>query len=211
MRLFRLFTILLPVFLVFAMTVSPVMAQEKGAKAKKKDQGRYVNLAVIDIEAIRQRAKVVKNIRKQIGKYQVSFRDAIQKEEEKLRKANQELERKRTIMSPEAFGEERKKFEENFLNVQRMVQIRKRKLDQAQFEAMRKVELKLNAIVTDLAKKNNLNLILRRSQTVLVTPILSITNEVLKEIDKDMPTLKVPDLEKAIKEQSKKAAPAKGK
>ncbi len=211
MRFFRLFTILLSVLLAFSMTVPPAVAQEKGAKAEKKSKGRFVNLAVIDIEAIRQRAKVVKNIREQIKKYQVSFRDAIQKEEEKLRKTNQELERKRTIMSPEAFGEERKKFEENFLNVQRMVQIRKRKLDQAQFDAMRKVELKLNAIVTDLAKKNNLNLILRRNQTVLVTPMLSITDKVLNEIDKDMPTLKVPDLEKAVKEQSKKAAPAKGK
>ncbi len=211
MRLFKLFAILLPVLLAFTLTVQPVMAQEKGAKAKKKSQGGYVNIAVIDIDAIRLRAKVVKNIREQIKKYQSSFRDAIQKEEGKLRKANQELERKRTIMSPEAFGEERKKFEENFLNVQRMVQIRKRKLDQAQVNAMRKVEKKLSAIVTSLAKENNLSLIFRRNQMVLSAPMFSITKNVLTQIDKEMPTLKVPDLEKAVEEQSKKAASAKGK
>ncbi len=207
MRLFKLFMVLL----ALAMTIQPVAAQEKGAKAEKKPQGGFVNIAVIDIEAIRQRAKVVKNIREQIKKYQAAFRDAIQKEEAKLRKANQELERKRTVMSPEAFGEERKKFEENFLNVQRMVQIRKRELDQAQVESMRKVEKKLSEIVTSLAKKNNLNLIFRRNQTVLFAPLFSITKDVLKQIDKEMPTLKVPDLEKAVKELSKKGAPGKGK
>ncbi len=176
-------------------------AQEKKAKSAKKTS--YVNVAIIDVNEIRRKAKVVQNIRDQINKYRKIFQNEIKKDEEKLRKANQELSRQRAILSPEAFAEERRKFEQRLVEVQRKVQERRRSLDRAFNTSMRAVENKLSVIVTGIAKIKNLSLILRRDQTVLASEALSITNDALAIIDKKMPTYKVADPRKKGKKKKK--------
>ena len=154
-------------------------------------QEEPIKIAIIDIDAIRLHAAVVKDIRSQIVKFRKVYQATIQKEEEELRNANQELARKRSILSPEAFSEERRKFETHLADVQRMVQTRKQDLEKAQGDAMSKVEGVLNGIVLDLAKEKGLNLILRKNQTVLGAKSLHITKEVLQRLDKKLPSLRL--------------------
>jgi len=201
MRLSKLF-----VFFIFAaafvmMAPGHSLAQEKKAESVKKPS--YVNVAIIDINEIRRKAKVVQNIRNQINKYRKIFQDEIKKEEEKLRKANQELSRQRAILSPEAFAEERRKFEQRLVEVQRKVQERRQSLDRAFNTSMRAVENKLSIIVTGIAKVKKLSLIIRRDQTVLASEALSITNEALAVLNKKMPTYKVADPRKKEKKKKK--------
>ncbi len=194
---------------VFIMT-APVhsFAQEKKAKSAKKTN--YVNVAIIDVNEIRRKSKVVQNIRDQINKYRKIFQDEIKKEEEELRKANQELSRQRAILSPEAFAAERRKFEQRLVEVQRKVQERRQSLDRAFNASMRAVEKELSAIVTGIAKVKKLSLIIRRDQTVLASEALSITNDALAILDKKMPTYKVADLRKKGKKKKNKKKEKKG-
>ena len=101
-------------------------------------QDKPIKIAIIDIEAIRLHAAVVKDIRSQIVKFRNVYQATIQKEEEELRAAEQELARKRAILAPEAFSEERRKWEQRLAGVQRMVQARRQDLDKAQGDAMSK-------------------------------------------------------------------------
>jgi len=158
----------------------------------KVPENEIANIAVLNLEAIRRNAKVVKNIREQVQKYRGSFEAEIKKEEDALRNANQELARQRSILSPEAFVEERRKFEQRVVTIQRLVQQRKAELDQVQVLSMSKVEAKLNEIVTQLAKEHNLSLVLRGSQTILAAQQLNITIRVLKILDTQMPSIVVP-------------------
>lgn len=197
------------VFFIFAVAFALAaqgqpFAQEK--KAKSTNKASYVNVAIIDIIKIRRKSKVVKNIRGQISKYRKIFQEEIKKEEAELRKSNSELSRQRTILSPEAFAEERRKFEQRLVEVQRKVQDRRQKLDLAFGAAMREVENKLSGIVTKLAEKKKLGLILRRDKTVLASDALSITNEALAILDKKMPTYKLADLTKKEKKDGKKGS-----
>ncbi len=184
-------------------------AQEKKAKSAKKTS--YVNVAIIDVNKIRRKSKVVKNIRDQIDKYRKAFQNEIKKDEDKLRKANQELSRQRAILSPEAFAEERRKFEQRLVEVQRKVQERRQSLDRAFNTSMRAVENKLSVIVTGIAKIKKLSLILRRDQTVLASEALSITNEALAVLDKKLPTYKVADPRKKEKKKEKNKEKKGGK
>ena len=152
-------------------------------------QDKPIKIAIIDIDAIRLHAAVVKDIRSQIVKFRKVYQATIQKEEEELRNANQELARKRAILTPEAYAEERRKFERRLADVQRMVQTRKQDLDKAQGDAMSKVEGILNGIVLEMAKEKGLDLILRKNQTVLGAKSLHITKEVLDLLDKKLPSL----------------------
>ena len=195
MGLTRATVFILSLSILYGVSENPAVAQEPPQKPAEASYS-YINVAVIDIDEIRRKASVVKDIRAQIGKFRNAFQADIQKEEEVLRNADKELARKRTILSPDAFAEERRKFQQSVVEVQRLVQKRKQELDSAMANAMRKVELTLTDIVTDMAKKKKLTLILRKEQTVLVAPGLSITQEALRKVEEKLPPLKIPDIGK---------------
>ena len=175
---------------IVASPTGPAAAQQPAAD---KDVITLLNMAVIDTEVIRRNSRAFKDLRAQIAKYRKAIRADIQKEEEVLRGANEELARKRAILAPETFAEERRQFEERLVQVQRTVQKRKKDLERVAAEAVKKVEAVLNKIITDVANEQSLGLILRKNQTVLVANELDITPHVLKRLDTALPSLKVSD------------------
>lgn len=182
-----MFTLRIPLSVLSALAVwafltFPVAAQEQEAQLK---------IAIIDIDAIKRNAAVVKDIRSQIGTYRSAFQAEIQKEETELRNSNQVLARQRTILSPEAFAVERRKFEQRVVLVQRKVQQRKQELEKAQGTAMRTVLAALNEIITGIASERNLTLILRANQVILSAPSLNISKEVLERLDNMLPSLAI--------------------
>jgi len=150
-----------------------------------------LKVAILDLTLIRRQALVVKSVREQLTSYQDGFRQSIQKEDEALKAANQELAKKRTLLSPEAFAQERRTFEQKVVQVQKLVQSSKVALDQVQAKAMVEVEKTLNGIITGIAEQQNITLILRRDVTILASRSFEITAAVLEELDKQMPTVKV--------------------
>ncbi len=177
-------------FVILACLTGPAAAQQPEAD---KDVITLLNMAVIDTEVIRRNSRAFKDIRAQIAKYRKAIQADIQKEEEALRSANEELARKRAILAPETFAEERRRFEERLVQVQRTVQKRKKDLERVGVEAVKKVEAVLNKIVTEVANEQSLGLILRKDRTVLVAKELDITPHVLKRLDTALPSLKVSD------------------
>ena len=175
---------------IVASPTGPAAAQQPEAD---KDVITLLNMAVIDTDVIRRNSMAFKDIGAQIAKYRKAIQADIQKDEEALRSANEELARKRAILAPETFAEERRQFEERLVQVQRTVQKRKKDLDRVAAEAVKKVEAVLNKIITDVAKEQSLGLILRKNQTVLVAKELDITPYVLKRLDTALPALKVSD------------------
>ncbi len=175
---------------ILASMTGPAAAQQPDAD---KDVITLLNMAVIDTQVIRRNSMAFKDIGAQIAKYRKAIQADIQKDEEALRSANEELARKRAILAPETFAEERRQFEERLLQVQRTVQKRKKGLERVGFEALKKVEAVLNKIITEVAKEQSLGLILRKNQTVLVAKELDITPHVLKRLDTALPALKVSD------------------
>ena len=195
----HLLKISLVAFLGLLLLASPAQAQQttpakKGDKQKTKP-GEFVEIkipvAVLDVQAILRDAKAVKSIRKQITKFGSNFENEIEKERAEIRKANQELARQRTILSPDAFAEKRRKFEKRVVAVQRLVQKRQRELDKTRNQAMGVVNKAYTEIVSKMAKENNLAVIIRKAQTAFSVKGLDITNEILTRLDKKLPTVKV--------------------
>lgn len=186
-------------FLGLWLLASPAQAQqttpaEKGDK-QKIEQGGFVEIkipvAVLDVQAILRNAKAVKSIRKQITKFGSKFEEEIEKERTEIRKANQELARQRTILSPDVFAEKRRKFEKRVVEVQRLVQKRQRELDKSRNQAMEVVNKTYTKIVSKMANENSLAVIIRKAQTAFSVKGLDITSEILARLDKKLPTVKV--------------------
>lgn len=177
----RIFYVLAAAVLTCALSTLPVQAQEMPA----------VRLGILDVGRALQNAAAVKGIRSQLGTYMDSYRADTQKEEQSLRSTQDELARKRTVLSAEAFAAERQKLEQRLATAQAKVQDRRQALERVHAEAMQKVQDVLANIVTGLANEKGLTVILRKDQTVYSAAAYEITDEVLKRLDKQLPSVKI--------------------
>jgi Skp family chaperone for outer membrane proteins len=149
-------------------------------------------VGVVDIQRIMRESAAAKSIQGQIEKLRASYQQEITKQENELRTAEQELNRQRTLVSPDAFNERRRQFEQKVGNLQRDVQNRKRALDQSFSTAMRNVENSLREIIEQMVAERRLNLVLIKSQTIFNAPELEMTDEVMKRLNAKLPSVKVP-------------------
>jgi Skp family chaperone for outer membrane proteins len=150
------------------------------------------NIAVVDIQRIMRESSATKSITDQIEKQRNTYQQDITKQENELRNAEQELNKQRTIISPEAFAERRRAFEQRVGNLQRDVQNRKRDLDKSLNGATTTVQNALRDIIGALVTERKYTLILIKSQTAYNAPELEVTEEVLKRINAKLPSVKVP-------------------
>jgi len=146
-----------------------------------------VKIAIIDIKYILSNAASVKDVQTQMRAYVDAYREETEREDLAIRNAESELARKRTIISPEAYAEERRKFEQRLIAARGKVEKRKRSLNVVQADAMRQVQTALNRVVTTVANENGLTLILSKEQAILVAKPLEITNIVLQRLDQELP------------------------
>ena len=177
--------------MIFAPPALAQQAEPVKKKAAPKIISIRIPIGILDVQAILRNASAVKSIRDQITKYGNQFEKEIEKERDGLRKANQELARQRTILAPEAFAEKRRKFEQRVVEVQRLVQLRQKELDKSRREAMSAVNKAYIKIVTALADKQKLAVILRKNQMAYSVPTLDVTKGILALLDKKLPTVKV--------------------
>lgn len=154
-------------------------------------------VAVLDVQRLQRDSAASKSIQGQIKKQFETHQQEITKQENELRNAEQELSRQRTLISPDAFAERRRQFEQRVANLQRDVQNRKRELDKSALAAQRIVEQSLNEIVQQLVTERKLTLVLVKNQTIFSAPELEITDDVMKRLNTKLPSVKVPPPAKA--------------
>lgn len=149
------------------------------------------NIAVVNFEQVLATSAAPKSIREQIQAKRDTYRIEVQKDEAELRKSNQELAQKQTLLSQDAFKEERRKFEQKVLAVQKKVQEKNLNLQKAQARAQQKVKDALRNVVLQVAQLKGYALVLRRAQTVVVADPMDITKLVISELNKQLPSIKV--------------------
>ena len=151
-----------------------------------------LKIAVVDVGKVFNESSAVKDINTQLRPFLESFRAEAAKVEQELSEAQAELARRQaTVLTNDAYAEERRKLEERALGAQDEMLKRKRGLDQTKATAMRQVETTLNNIVLEIFTERKLYLILTRDQTAFFNPSLDITDEVIKRLDRQLPTVKI--------------------
>lgn len=179
-------------FFVFCFGLSDLaVAQTKNQKNKNTNVKISANIAVIDMLVLRRSGKSFRHLRKQIRAYREQLKGTAQNEDTELQKANRELARQRAIITPEAFREQRKKFEKRVSKAQRDFQSRVRSLKEAERAEEKKIFSAVQASIIDVAEKNKLIYILRKSALVFWPDSLDVTKKVLNVLDKKMPKIKI--------------------
>ncbi|MCB1969302.1 MAG: OmpH family outer membrane protein [Geminicoccaceae bacterium] len=149
--------------------------------------------AVIDYQRILRDAKAAQSIRNQVEARRKRYQDQIAREEQRLHEEDKALTKRRTILSAEAYAEKRQAFEADVGEVQRMVQERRRQLDDVSSEALSQVRNTLIEVVGDLAERAGFNVVLPSSGVLLFSPRIDLTEEVLTRLDAKLPDVKLSD------------------
>jgi Skp family chaperone for outer membrane proteins len=171
--------------LIFGAT--SVQAIDFGAK----DKIPPAVVAVIDLQRILQESLAAKSVQKQLEVQRGKFQTEIEGEENNLRKAEQELGKSRDQLAADIYADREQQLRQKFLTVERHVQSRRKLLDQASTDAMNTVRSGLLDIVNKLATSRGVNLVLVKQQALWLDKPLDMTDEVLKQLDKQLPTVTV--------------------
>lgn len=175
------------------LAVLALLGPSPGAPARAQQLPATV-AAVIDYQEILREAKAARSIREQIEARRRTYQDEISREEERLTGIDQELAKQRSILSAEALAEKRRELEKEVLEVQRLVQERRRELDQASAAALNEVKKVLIEIVTGMAEERGFNLVLPSSEVLFFARRIDLTEEVLAELDRRLPDVQVPEV-----------------
>ncbi len=146
-------------------------------------------LAIIDVQKVRRNSTAVKALSRRIAKQKEQHQDELREQERSLRKADQELSRQRSILSPEAYAKKRGELERRVATLQREAQNRKRGLDKNFAQGMSKVQAELNKVAAEIAEERGLDLILSKTTVVLVKPKFELTEEAVRRLNARLPEL----------------------
>lgn len=171
------------------MSVVPQANAQDAAAKKVANTGVY--LAVLDTDAVFVNAKSMQSIHEQMAKFQADLQSTIDKEKADVKKAEEELLTQRPLLAADVFAEKRKQFQDRIVKLQREVQESNLKLNTVRTDANKKVTDVFRAVVADIVKINGITVVFQKGQVVFSDPKLDITNLVLIDLDKRLPSVQV--------------------
>ena len=164
-----------------------------GSVAIGETQNRTIKLGVVDLNEITRKSLMSKDIARQIDSKRRAFRDEIKNEEEKLRSDNDELQKQRVLLSPEALQNKYHALQQRQTALQRKVQQRNQEFIRLRSFATREFEKERVKAVMDVTKKHKFTLVIRRREVVVRADFLDITGLVLETLNKRKTKFNIPD------------------
>jgi outer membrane protein len=149
--------------------------------------------AVVDFQRILSDSKAARSINDQIDARRKSYLDELSREEQRLYDLDKQLVRQRAVLSPEAFSQRRREFEEDVQEIQRLSQERRRQLEGARTAALSEVRSVVVALMDELARDRGFNLVLPSSGVIVFSPTIDLTDTVMAYLDQRLPNVKVPE------------------
>jgi len=145
----------------------------------------------IDQGEIETGASAFKGLLSERDKMAVSLQAEINRMEKDLRNADEELNKQRSVLSPDAYTQRRRDLDKRFSDAQTTVNNKKRDIDQAIGDAYNKVMKQVFDITAEIVRENDFKVVLERKVVVVAESSLDISGEVVSRLNKKMPSVAV--------------------
>lgn len=149
------------------------------------------SIAVIDVQRILDDSLAATSVRKQVESQRAKFQGEIEKEENGLRHAEQELTKARDQLTPDVYADREQQLRQRFLTVERHVQARRKALEQTLADSMAIVRKNLIDVVEEVARARGVALVLVKDMVVWHDKTLNVTDEVLTRLNRKLPQVTV--------------------
>jgi outer membrane protein len=148
-------------------------------------------VGVIDLNYILSDSKAAKDAANQIEKIALEIEEEIQKKDQDLIDEQNELIASQQIMAPAAFDEKRKEYEKKVQNYNIVRQERLMSIDMLVTESRNNVLGVLKPILESIANEKGITVLLEKNTVLLNAENMDITDEALKILDKELPSIEV--------------------
>ena len=176
----RLGVVALAVLLLLGLMPAPATAQD-----------RSLVIVVVDFQRIVRESAAAATVREQIDELRTAYQGEFARIEEQLRTAEAELTNQRPVLPDEEFLRRRREFELQVTEAQRQAQYRRAELDRALDGAMDRIQSSLLDVIANIAERQRANVVLNRSNVVMVDQDLDFTEEALAELNAVLPHVDV--------------------
>lgn len=173
------------------------VAQQQAPRAQTQQQpqpapdagGRAVvfGFGVVDTRAVLEKAQASAKLREQIEAERAKQLPEATALQNQIRQSRDELERQRLVLSPEAYAERRRAFEQQLQDIDRQMQEKAKPIAEAAQAAARQIEEAALKIVDAIAREKNVVMVFRREQILLADRRLDLTDEVIARLNKELP------------------------
>ncbi|MDA1099507.1 MAG: OmpH family outer membrane protein [Proteobacteria bacterium] len=156
-------------------------------------------IAVLDVQQVLRQAAAAKGIRVALDARRKAFEAEIEVVRKGLKEEEQKLRQQSTILSPEIINEKRRGLETKFSDLRRKAEQRRGTLNRAFTSATRNIRDEVAKVLTQLMAERKITITLARTAVLVFDQRLSVTDEVLKRLDKNLPSVSVDFTEPAAK------------
>lgn len=144
-------------------------------------------VVIVDVQQILRDSLVAKNVQAQMDRRTQRYTQEVTQEENELRQTQNELERQRTALTPDAFNAKMRAFEQRYDALDNSVQVTRQALQKSYNDAMTKVENTALQIISNIAAERKANLVLTKAAVLFEAPGMDITQEVIRRLDQKLP------------------------
>jgi Skp family chaperone for outer membrane proteins len=188
----RLLAAAVPIGMLLCAAVPAASAQAAGEAAAARAALPPV-VGVLDVNHVLTRGKAARNLLEQRETYVEAYQAEVADTEIELRQQDQELMQQRATLKPEVFNSRRQEFQNRVNTFQQQVQTRRDNLEKAFGAAMNAIQAKVIEVTKEVAETRGMNIVLYRSQTFLFDPEMDITETVLAEVNRRLPSVTMQD------------------
>ncbi len=148
-------------------------------------------VVVVDYNAVVYYSNAGQSARAQLDKRAAQLKQEIATQEADLRKVQEDLEKQRSILTPDAFGQRQRDFQTRVNTYQQGIQERGRLMDDAARDTEMRLQKEVNAIIGDIMTEQRYQIVLQKNLIVASQTQLEISDEVLKRLNKKLATFTV--------------------
>jgi outer membrane protein len=148
-------------------------------------------IAVADVQRLLRESLAGASLEEQLGGLRQKLADGVAEREQALRQQEQDLQEQMNILTPEVFAEKRRAFEEEVVAFQREVRERQRSLDEVYGEGLNQIRVIIIEILQQMVEERGYDLILPQAQILVGSRDLDITEDVLAELNKRIPSVNI--------------------
>ncbi|HEX4194430.1 MAG TPA: OmpH family outer membrane protein [Stellaceae bacterium] len=177
-------------------------AQQAAAPQGAAPQVAAPVIITVDVQQILRDSLVAKDVQAQMDQRTDRYTKEVSDQENELQKTQEELEKERTTLAPDAFNAKMRDFQGRYDTLDNRVQATRQALQQSYNDAMTKVENTALQIIADIAAERKANLVVAKAAVLFEAPELDITQEVIKRLD-----VKLPQVQLAAPQIAPNAAP----
>jgi outer membrane protein len=149
---------------------------------------RGTHVVFIDIDNVMRLSTAMQNINTQAERQRTALQNDAQRQENELRRADEELATQRNVLSQDAFNQRRRQFEDRVAAAQQQIQNRRRTLEQSYADAAGRVQQALTASVEEVMNEHEYQVVLPNSVLFMARSALDISGEVARRLNRRLPT-----------------------